>query len=74
MIQDFEVDEFSQEYLSLHPMASKKQPSLMEEHFEPVMEDEDESLGYSNAQLLEEEEEEAGNDRHKASKKSRVPR
>lgn len=58
-------------------MASKKQPSLMEEHFEPVMEDEDESLGYSNAQLLEEEEEEeeeAGNGRHKAIKKSRVPR
>lgn len=75
--KDFEVDEFSQEYLSLHPMASKKQPSLMEEHFEPVMEDEDESLGYSNAQLLEEEEEEeeeAGNGRHKAIKKSRVPR
>ncbi|XP_027069093.1 uncharacterized protein [Coffea arabica] len=39
--KDFEIDEFSQEYLAFHPIASTKQPSLVEEHFEPVMEDED---------------------------------
>lgn len=42
--KDFEIDELSQEYLALHPVASsKKQPSLVEEHFEPVFEDEDQS-------------------------------
>ncbi|CAL9073857.1 unnamed protein product [Musa textilis] len=35
----FEVDELSQEFLSLHPQSSKKQPTLIEEHFEPVKED-----------------------------------
>ncbi|RZS19589.1 hypothetical protein BHM03_00052007 [Ensete ventricosum] len=38
-ITDYEVDELSQEFLSLHPQSSKKQPSLIEEHFEPVRED-----------------------------------
>lgn len=35
------MDEFSPEYLALHPTASKKQPSLIEEHFEPVQSDEE---------------------------------
>lgn len=37
--KDFEVDEFSTEYRSLHPLATKRKPTLIEEHFEPVMED-----------------------------------
>ena len=35
--------------MSLHPMSSKKQPSLVEEHFEPVMEDIDENSSGSDA-------------------------
>ncbi|XP_020112876.1 nucleolar protein 10 [Ananas comosus] len=41
--KDFEIDEESQEYLSLHPQSSMKQRSLIEEHFEPVKEDEEQS-------------------------------
>lgn len=42
-MQDFEVDEFSQEYKALHPMPSTtKKPSLLEEHFEAPSEEEDE--------------------------------
>ena len=53
-MQDFEVDEQSLEYMSLHPMSlhptsSNKQPSLVEEHFEPVMEDIDENSSGSDA-------------------------
>ncbi|XP_077248557.1 embryo sac development arrest 7 [Tasmannia lanceolata] len=40
--KEFEVDEFSPEYISLHPASSKKQSSLIEEHFEPVLQAEDE--------------------------------
>lgn len=42
--QDFEVDEASEEYLSrhAHSLRNKKRPSLIEEHFEPVLEDEQE--------------------------------
>lgn len=40
VLQEFEIDEFSQEYLALHPMlATMKQPSLVEEHFEAVTDD-----------------------------------
>ncbi|OMO65302.1 pre-rRNA-processing protein ESF1 [Corchorus olitorius] len=46
--KDFEIDDQSQEYLALHPMAAKKQPSLVEEHFEPVMENEDQSASDSD--------------------------
>ena len=35
--------------MSLHPMSSKKQPSLLEGHFEPVMEDIDENSSGSDA-------------------------
>ena len=35
--------------MSLHPTSSKKQPSLVEEHFEPVMEDIDENSSGSDA-------------------------
>ncbi|XP_017976884.1 PREDICTED: nucleolar protein 10 [Theobroma cacao] len=40
-MMDYEIDEQSQEFLALHPMASKKQPSLVVEHFEPVMDNKD---------------------------------
>ncbi|KAG5142412.1 hypothetical protein JHK82_018107 [Glycine max] len=36
-ITEFEIKDSSQEYLALHPMGSKKQTSLLKEHFEPVM-------------------------------------
>ncbi|KAJ4776605.1 Embryo sac development arrest 7 [Rhynchospora pubera] len=39
---DYEIDEQSQEYLQYHPQQSKRDPSsLIEEHFEPAMDDED---------------------------------
>ncbi|GMY19372.1 nucleolar protein 10 [Fagus crenata] len=46
--EEFEIDEASGEYLALHPVSSMKQPSLVDEHFEPVMEDEDQSLSDSD--------------------------
>ena len=42
--QDFEIKDTSPEYLALHPMGSKKQTSLVNEHFEHVMSDDDQSL------------------------------
>ncbi|KAF5201558.1 Nucleolar protein [Thalictrum thalictroides] len=44
--KDFEVVESSQEYRSLHPMPSKKQPDLVKEHFEPIMEEDEELSDY----------------------------
>ncbi|KAJ4806387.1 Embryo sac development arrest 7 [Rhynchospora pubera] len=39
---DYEIDEQSQEYLQYHPQQSKRDPSsLIEEHFEPALDDED---------------------------------
>ncbi|KAJ3691168.1 hypothetical protein LUZ61_020332 [Rhynchospora tenuis] len=39
---DYEIDEQSQEYLQYHPQQSRRDPSsLIEEHFEPAMDDED---------------------------------
>ncbi|KAI7984381.1 Nucleolar protein 10 [Camellia lanceoleosa] len=73
--KDFEVDEFSQEYLALHPMASKKQPSLVEEHFEPVMEDDEQDLSDSDASpASSSSEDDRTNDKRKSKSKSRVPR
>lgn len=69
-IKDFEVDEFSPEYLALHPVASNTQPSLVEEHFEPVMDDEELSLSDSDASLDDDD----ANNRSKQEKKSRAPR
>ena len=74
-VQDFEVDEFSSEYLALHPMAAKKQPSLVEEHFEPVMEDEDQSQSHSDASTASQSsEEDRTDDKRKSKSKSRIPR
>ncbi|PSS33523.1 Nucleolar protein [Actinidia chinensis var. chinensis] len=73
--KDFEVDEFSSEYLALHPMAAKKQPSLVEEHFEPVMEDEDQSQSHSDASTASQSsEEDRTDDKRKSKSKSRIPR
>lgn len=69
--ENFEIDELSQEYLALHPMASTKQPSLVEEHFQPVLEDSDENLSNSEASVESDSEDEPSNDKHK---KSRVPK
>lgn len=46
--KDFEVDELSPEYLALHPTASKKQPLLIDEHFEPIQSDEELGMGESD--------------------------
>lgn len=70
MLQNFEIDELSQDYLALHPVASTKHPSLVEEHFEPVVEDSDQSLSNSDAIASESEDELSG---HK-NKKARVPK
>uniref|UniRef100_A0A5B7AG30 Putative nucleolar protein 10 n=1 Tax=Davidia involucrata TaxID=16924 RepID=A0A5B7AG30_DAVIN len=73
--KDYQVDEFSQEYLSLHPMPSKKQPSLVEEHFEPILEDDDQSFSDSDASAgPQSSEDEHANGKNKSQKKSRVPR
>ncbi|THG03512.1 nucleolar protein 10 [Camellia sinensis] len=73
--KDFEVDEFSQEYLALHPMASKKQPSLVEEHFEPVMEDDEQDLSdFDASPASSSSEDDRTNNKRKSKSKSQVPR
>ncbi|XP_050232794.1 uncharacterized protein LOC126681311 [Mercurialis annua] len=67
--EDFEIDEKSHEYMALHPMATQKQPTLVEEHFEPIMDDEDQNS--SDAATSEDE---LGNDKIKMRKTSRTPR
>lgn len=64
--KEFEIKEDSEEYLALHPMGAKKQTSLLKEHFEPVMSDDDLSLGEDDAS-----EDEPAN---KTNEKTRVPR
>ncbi|XP_030473839.1 uncharacterized protein LOC115691371 [Syzygium oleosum] len=70
--KDYQIDEQSQEYISLHPMSSKKQPSLVEEHFEPVGMEDDDGSDYSDASAECQTSEEEADDRSK--KKSHVPR
>lgn len=72
--EDFQIDEQSTEYLSLHPQTSKKQPSLLEEHFEPVMEDDEQSIDDSDASTSESSEDEPSNTgrKQKASKQPRL--
>lgn len=68
--EDFEIKDSSQEYLALHPMGvSKKQTSLINEHFEPVMSDDDEALSDSDASTSSHDEPANG-----VKDKSRVPR
>ncbi|KAJ4716803.1 Nucleolar protein 10-like [Melia azedarach] len=71
--KDYQIDEFSQEYVALHPLPSQKQPSLVEEHFEPVMEDEDESMSDSDVSAASHSSEDELN-KDKTKKKSRAPR
>ncbi|KAK1273208.1 hypothetical protein QJS04_geneDACA022269 [Acorus gramineus] len=73
--KEFEVDERSQEYLSLHPMSSKKQPSLIEEHFDPVLEDDEEKFSDSEASMVSEPSD-SGDDKNEKGKKraSKIPR
>ncbi|KAK2423458.1 nucleolar protein [Trifolium repens] len=54
--KEFEIKEDSEEYLALHPMGVKKQTSLLKEHFEPVMSDDDLSLGEDDADASSEDE------------------
>ncbi|WCJ27307.1 Nucleolar protein 10 [Euphorbia peplus] len=65
--EEFEIDEQSREYLSLHPMASTKQASsLVNEHFEAIDDDQDSSDSDASSS----EDDEPGN----MNKKSRGPR
>ncbi|KAL6970014.1 hypothetical protein U1Q18_029722 [Sarracenia purpurea var. burkii] len=73
--KDFEVDENSAEYLALHPMAPMKQPSLVEEHFEPITEDDDQSSSDSDASAAPQSSEVDHTDgKRKSKNKSRLPR
>ncbi|KAL2895876.1 Nucleolar protein 10 [Bienertia sinuspersici] len=63
---DYEIDEKSEEYLALHPIAPQKQTALLDEHFEPVLEDEM-SLSGDDASS-------ASEDEGKVDRKSRAPR
>ncbi|KAG6596163.1 hypothetical protein SDJN03_09343, partial [Cucurbita argyrosperma subsp. sororia] len=69
--ENFEINELSPEYLALHPVASTKQPSLVEEHFEPVLEDSEQSLSNSDASGESDFEDEPSRDKHK---KARAPK
>lgn len=73
--KDYQIDEQSQEYISLHPMSSTKQPSLVEEHFEPVDVEDDDGSDYSDASAESQtSEEEPDFDKDRGKKKSHVPR
>ncbi|KAI3814857.1 hypothetical protein L1987_14504 [Smallanthus sonchifolius] len=67
-MNDFEVDESSLEYRPLHPLAAPVQQSLVKEHFEPFME-EDEDQSDSDAS----EESQSSVDEHADGKKTRAP-
>lgn len=73
-VQDYEIDEYSQEYKALHPVSSKKQPSLMEEHFRPVMEDEDQNSDSDASATSLSSEDEPGHKKSKMKRKGRTPR
>lgn len=62
-VQDFEIDENSDEYMALHPIAPQKRTRLENEHFEPIMEDE---MSLSDG--------DASEDEGRLDKKSRAPR
>ncbi|XP_018723601.2 LOW QUALITY PROTEIN: nucleolar protein 10 [Eucalyptus grandis] len=73
--KDYQIDEQSQEYISLHPMSSTKQPSLVEEHFEPVDVEDDDGSDYPDASAESQaSEEEPDFDKDRSKKKSHVPR
>ncbi|XP_038970616.1 nucleolar protein 10 isoform X2 [Phoenix dactylifera] len=71
--KDFEVDELSPEYLALHPQTAKKQPFLIEEHFEPLIEDEEQEISDSDAsQASQPSEDKSEMDRSKVKKSKRM--
>ncbi|KAJ7972134.1 Nucleolar protein 10 [Quillaja saponaria] len=73
--KDYEIVETSREYLALHPMPSKNKPSmLVDEHFEPVKEDEDQSLSDSDALASSQASEDELVDGSNNTKRARVPR
>ncbi|KAL3534586.1 hypothetical protein ACH5RR_003047 [Cinchona calisaya] len=73
--KDFEIDKLSQEYLAFYPMASTKQPSLVEEHFEPVMADEELDENDSDASAASQSsDDEHASDKIISGKRTRVPR
>ncbi|KAF7146569.1 hypothetical protein RHSIM_Rhsim04G0111000 [Rhododendron simsii] len=72
--KNFEVDETSAEYLALHPVASLKKPSLVDEHFEAVMEDEDSPSDSDASTASHSSEDDHTNDKRKSKKRSRFPR
>ncbi|XVF30399.1 hypothetical protein REPUB_Repub16aG0053900 [Reevesia pubescens] len=72
--KDYEIDDQSQEYLALHPMASKKQPSLVEEHFEPIMENEDQRTSDSDVSEASQSSEDFSINHKSKRKKSQGPR
>lgn len=70
-LQDFEIDEQSAEYLSLHPLAqqaTKKRPSLIEEHFEPILQDDE---GNSDSEGLATSEDDFEKDKEEEKKNSK---
>ncbi|PWA55418.1 glycoside hydrolase superfamily [Artemisia annua] len=68
---DFEVDETSLEYRALHPLAAPAQQSSVKELFEPIEEDEDQSV--SDAEDDQPSDDEPANGKSKDGKKSRAP-
>lgn len=74
IVQEFQIDEQSEQYLALHPLASQKQPSLVEEHFEPVSDDEDQSLSDSDTSAASEPDEDDEPGKDKTKKKSHGPK
>ncbi|KAF3788508.1 Nucleolar protein 10 [Nymphaea thermarum] len=73
--KDFEIDEHSFEYLALHPNSSKQQPSSIEEHFDPVLDDDEEgNMSDSEASSLNSSENEVEDDDGSRRRAARAPR
>lgn len=71
VVQDFEIDELSQEYLALHPMAATtNKPSLLEEHFEALSDEDEQSISGSDISSEDDRDDING----KSTNKSHVPR
>lgn len=71
LLQDFEIDEFSREYLALHPMpATTHKPSLLEEHFEALSDEDEQSISGSDVSSEDDGDDVDG----KSTRKSHVPR
>lgn len=66
------MDKCSQEYLSRHPEAAKKQTSLIKEHFDPV--DLDDEPGTSDLDLSDADDSMEDGDCNQTKQKSKIPR